>query len=199
MSRARFLGTYVAMLVGVVIVYLAIRSRGLALSPVLPAHAAAAPGSGDSSLASVLLALAVITLLARGLGAVFARWLGQPSVIGEIVAGIVLGPSLLGAAAPSAYAFLLPATATGYLGLLAKVGVVLFMFLVGLELNPSSLRKASRATLAISHASIVFPFLLGSTLALMLYPRYGTAGIGFTTFSLFLGISLSVTAVPYLG
>lgn len=117
MSRARFLGTYVAMLVGAVIVYLAIRNRGLALSPVLPAHPAAAPGSSDSSLASVLLALAVITLLARGLGAVFARWVGQPSVIGEIVAAIVLGPSLLGSAAPGAYAFLVPATVAGVMAL----------------------------------------------------------------------------------
>jgi Kef-type K+ transport system membrane component KefB len=92
----------------------------------------------------------------------------------------------------------LPAGAAGYLGLLAKVGVVLFMFLVGLELHPGELRHASRATLAISHASILVPFLLGSLLALGLYPIYGTAEIGFTTFSLFLGISLSVTAFPVL-
>ncbi len=162
MSRARFVVAYLAMIAVAVGVYLAIRGHGLAIVPAIPLRSTPAGGAAEGTLAAVLLALAVITLLARALGAVFERWLGQPRVIGEIVAGIVLGPSLLGAVAPRAYSLLLPATAAGYLGLLAKVGVVLFMFLVGLELNPSALRKASRATLAISHASIVVPFLLGS-------------------------------------
>jgi Kef-type K+ transport system membrane component KefB len=198
MSRVRFTVAYAGMIVVAVLGYFAIRSRGLGIVPAIAVREAPHAGGGESALAAVLLALAVITLLARAIGAAFERWLGQPRVIGEIVAGIVLGPSFLGAVSPQAYALLLPASAAGYLGLLAKVGVVLFMFLVGLELNASALRRASRATLAISHASIVVPFLFGSLLALWLYPRYGTADVGFTTFSLFLGISLSVTAFPVL-
>jgi Kef-type K+ transport system membrane component KefB len=198
MSRLRFAAAYVAMIVVAAVAYFAIRSQGLGLVPAMPVRAEPTAGLGESALAAVLLALAVITIVARALGAAFERWLGQPRVIGEIVAGIVLGPSVLGAISPRAYALLLPSDAAGYLGLLAKVGVVLFMFLVGLELNPSAIRKASRATLAISHASILVPFLLGSLLALGLYTAYGTADVGFTTFSLFLGISLSVTAFPVL-
>ena len=198
MTRFRFAAAYVAMIVVAVVAYFAIRSQGLGLVPSTPVGHEAPAGAGGSTLAVVLLALAVITILARSLGLAFERWLGQPRVIGEIVAGILLGPSVLGAISPQAYAQLLPASAAGYLGLLAKVGVVLFMFLVGLELNPKALRHASRATLAISHASILVPFLLGSLLALGVYPIYGTADVGFTTFSLFLGISMSVTAFPVL-
>jgi Kef-type K+ transport system membrane component KefB len=198
MARFRFVASYGAMIILAVVAYFGIRSLGSALVPGVLAPSSRASSSGDTSFATVLLALAVITLLARALGAAFERWLGQPRVIGEIVAGIVLGPSLLGAVAPAAYALLLPAGAASYLGLLAKVGVVLFMFLVGLELHPGGLRHASRATLAIAHASILVPFLFGSLLALGLYPHYGTTQVGFTTFSLFLGISLSVTAFPVL-
>jgi Kef-type K+ transport system membrane component KefB len=198
MSRFRFAAAYVAMIVVAVVAYFGIRSWGSALVPGVSTTSTHGSSGGDTSFATVLLALAVITILARALGLVFERWLGQPRVIGEIVAGIVLGPSLLGAVAPAAYALLLPPDAAGYLGLLAKVGVVLFMFLVGLELHAGELRHASRATLAISHASILVPFLLGSLLALGLYPIYATTDIRFTTFSLFLGISLSVTAFPVL-
>ena len=198
MSRLRFAAAYVAMIVVAVGAFFGIRSLGLPLVPGVAVAPAPAPAGAESSFASVLLALALITILARALGLAFERWLGQPRVIGEIVAGIVLGPSVLGAVSPEAYAMVLPASAAGYLGLLAKVGVVLFMFLVGLELNLGAIRHASRATLAISHASIVVPFLLGSLLALGLYPLYATTEIGFTTFSLFLGISLSVTAFPVL-
>jgi Kef-type K+ transport system membrane component KefB len=198
MSRLRFAAAYVTMIVVAVVAYFVIRSQGLAIVPAVAVRASSPAGGGDSALAVVLLALAVITIVARSLGLAFQRWLGQPRVIGEIVAGILLGPSVLGAISPQAYALILPASAAGYLGLLAKVGVVLFMFLVGLELNLVAIRNASRATLAISHASIVVPFLLGSLLALAVYPIYGTADVGFTTFSLFLGISLSVTAFPVL-
>jgi hypothetical protein len=129
---------------------------------------------------------------------VFQRYLRQPPVIGEIVAGLMLGPSLLGAMAPGAYAALLPAAAAPLLGVIAKIGVVLFMFLVGLELDPRRLRGHGHTTLAISHASIVTPFLLGATLALALYPLYSNSSVSFTVFSLFLGVSLSVTAFPVL-
>lgn len=119
-------------------------------------------------------------------------------MIGEVVAGILLGPSLLGRAWPEASGFLLPPEVAPLLGIIAQVGVVLYMFLVGLELNPTYMRKSPHAALAISHASIVVPFLLGASFALYLYPRLGTSDVPFTVFALFLGISMSVTAFPVL-
>ncbi len=168
-----------------------------------PAPALGAPrfgGDGPASLDTmfhVLLALVVVLITARALGAAFRR-IGQPPVIGEVIAGIVLGPSLLGWLAPSAYGFLLPGTIAPYLGVLSQIGVILFMFLVGLELDTGTLRDGTHSTIAISHASIVVPFLLGSGFALWLYPRYSTSDVPFLVFALFLGVSLSVTAFPVL-
>lgn len=149
-------------------------------------------------LGPVLLALAVVTAAARLAGWAFQRFLRQPAVLGEITAGLMLGPSLLGALAPRAQAFLLPPEAAPFLRILAQVGVVLFMFLVGLELDPRSLRHQARATLAISQASIVLPFALGAGLGVLLHGRYAPPGVDFGAFVLFLGVSLSITAFPVL-
>src|SRR5262249_50754153 len=149
------------------------------------------------ALLHVLLAMVVVIGAARLIGALFMK-IHQPPVVGEIVAGILLGPSLLGRAAPGVSAFLLPTAVAPFLGVLSQVGVILYMFLVGLELDPSLLRKRGQATVAISHASIVVPFLLGALLALSLYPRLSMADVPFTCFSLFLGVSMSVTAFPVL-
>ena len=198
--RGRTLLVYAAMLAATALVYLFIRERGEALDA--PARVVAEHGAGavghSSVLAQVLLALATITLAARVLGGLFHRYLRQPAVIGEIVAGLMLGPSLLGSLSPAAYEFLMPASAASYVGVLSKVGVVLFMFLVGLELNPKLLRGKTHTTVAISHASIIAPFTLGAVLALWLYPRYSTSDVSFTAFSLFIGVAMSVTAFPVL-
>ena len=122
----------------------------------------------------------------------------QPQVVGEILAGIVLGPSLLGRLAPGAEGYMFPAAVGPFLNVIAQVGVILYMFLVGLELDPALLRKRGHATVAISHASIMLPFLLGATIALYLYPKLSTSDVPFTCFSLFLGVSMSVTAFPVL-
>jgi Kef-type K+ transport system membrane component KefB len=188
------------MIVAALGIYVWIRGLGSGLVATLPAESAAArrTASGESTLAHVLLSLALITLATRIVGAAFRRFLGQPPVMGEIVAGILLGPSLLGALSPAAQAFVLPADATPVLGMISRIGVVLFLFLVGLELDPRLLRRQPHATVAISHASILAPFLLGAGLALWLYPTHATGDVDFTTFSLFLGVALSVTAFPVL-
>jgi Kef-type K+ transport system membrane component KefB len=149
------------------------------------------------ALMHVLLALTVIIVTARVLGALFAL-AKQPAVIGEVLAGILLGPSLLGRIWPDASAFLLPPTVAPFLSILAQVGVLLYMFLVGLELDLGLMRNRTHATVAISHASIVVPFLLGSGLALVLYTRLATSDVPFTVFALFSGVSMSVTAFPVL-
>lgn len=198
--KARTLVGYVVMLALGAGLFFVVRSTGEQLvAPAAEVGATAAHGPVHSSLLwHVLLALAVILLLARGVGWIFERYLRQPPVMGEIVAGIMLGPSLLGAISPDAASFLLPNEVAPHLGIVAKIGVVLFMFLVGLELDTRLLRGSSHATMAISHASIVAPFLLGASLALYLYPTYSNDQVSFTTFSLFVGVSMSVTAFPVL-
>jgi Kef-type K+ transport system membrane component KefB len=195
------LAVYAAILAATVLGFLAIRVAGEGL-PAPPRAGGAAFGARDaaaagSPLAPVLGALIVVVAAARGLGIAFRR-LGQPPVIGEVVAGIVLGPSLLGWLWPAGAAAHVPAEATPALRVLAEIGVVLFMFLVGLELDLGLIARRTQASVAVSHASIVVPFLLGATLALWIYPVIGTADVPFTVFALFLGVAMSVTAFPVL-
>jgi Kef-type K+ transport system membrane component KefB len=148
-------------------------------------------------LVKVLLALTVITITARVMGWIFARF-NQPAVIGEVVGGILLGPSLLGRIAPGAAAVALPADAAPVLGVIAQLGVILYMFLVGLELDLGVLRTRARATIAISNAGIIVPFMLGLALGWVIYSHYAPPGIDFLPFGLFLGVSMSITAFPVL-
>jgi Kef-type K+ transport system membrane component KefB len=145
----------------------------------------------------VLLALIVVLVTSRALSVLFAR-LGQPAVVGEIVAGIAIGPSVLGRIAPGAARVLIPADAVMPLHVLAQVGVVLFMFLVGLELDTSLLRKRTRESIAISNVSVVLPFALGLLLATWLHPRFAPPRVPLATFALFIAVSMSVTAFPVL-
>lgn len=144
-----------------------------------------------------LIALLVTIVAARLVGWLF-RWMKQPPVIGEIVAGIMLGPSLLGRVAPDASRFVLPADIVPVVGVIAQIGVVLYMFIVGLKLDTNVLRERTRAAIVVSQTSIVAPFLLGALLALWLYPRFSTTDVPFKVFALFLGISMSITAFPVL-
>jgi Kef-type K+ transport system membrane component KefB len=192
---------YGAMLGAAGLLFLWLRELGLGLEAPPPADAGSYGrsdgGPAADALLHVLLALVVILVAARLVGFVFRR-LGQPPVIGEVIAGILLGPSLLGRLAPEAFAFLLPPSVAPLLRVIAEVGVILYMFLVGLELDPAHVRRSPHTALAISHASIVVPFLMGSALALGLYPRLATSDVPFTAFVLFLGVSMSVTAFPVL-
>jgi Kef-type K+ transport system membrane component KefB len=148
-------------------------------------------------LSQLLLALALVIALGQILGWLFRR-IGQPPVIGEVIAGIVLGPSLLGWIWPHAYAFVLPASVAPLLGAVAQLGVILYMFLVGLELNPARLQRRLGATVAISNAGIIVPFTLGVVLAFWLYPRLSTSDVPFMNFTLFIGVAMSITAFPVL-
>jgi Kef-type K+ transport system membrane component KefB len=148
-------------------------------------------------LAHLILQLIVIILTARAIGTLAGR-LGQPQVIGEIAAGVLLGPSLLGWVAPATSGFLFPDASLGILQLLSQIGVLLFMFVVGLELDPSHLRGRAQTAIAVSHFSIIVPFVLGVTLALVLYTPYAPPGVPFHAFALFCGIAMSITAFPVL-
>jgi Kef-type K+ transport system membrane component KefB len=179
-----------------------IRSIGAGLIAPAPAKDAEVFGAAPEAqpvdvLLHLLLALAVVIVAARLVGLFFRR-LGQPPVIGEVIAGIMLGPSLLGRLAPAASAYLLPPSIAPILEIIAQLGVIIYMFVVGLQLDTRYLRRSPSAALSISHASIIIPFLLGSSLALILYPTFSGSAVPFTVFALFMGISMSVTAFPVL-
>jgi Kef-type K+ transport system membrane component KefB len=191
---------YTVMVGLAVLVFFAIRSVGAQLvAPDVASAAPAIPTSAQSvdTLFHLLLALAAIIVCARVVGGLFGR-IHQPPVVGEVLGGIMLGPSLLGRLAPGTFAHLLPASITPFLSLHAQLGVILYMFLVGLELDGRVLRRSGHTTVAISHASIIVPFLLGSGLALIIYPLLSSSAVPFTVFALFIGVSMSVTAFPVL-
>jgi len=197
--RARAAAAYTAMLLGAVALFLLIRSYGESLPPPagsLPRALGPAPATPDL-LWHLLLALTAVIVAGRCLGFLF-RHLGQPPVIGDVVAGILLGPSLLARLAPGPHQYLLPPEIAPFLGVLAQLGVIVYMFLVGVELNSDRLRGHVHASIATSHASILLPFVLGSALALYLYPMFAPGGVPFTHFALFLGIAMSITAFPVL-
>lgn len=148
-------------------------------------------------LVSLLLQVLVVIAAARVCGALFQR-IGQPSVIGEMAAGLILGPSVLGALAPAAQAFVFPAQSLGNLKLLSQLGVILFMFTVGVELNMRQLRQHAHAAVFVSHASILVPFFLGVAFSLLIYRTMAPAGISFSAFALFIGVAMSITAFPVL-
>jgi Kef-type K+ transport system membrane component KefB len=145
----------------------------------------------------LLLALAVAIALGRIMGRL-ARLVGQPPVIGEILAGIMLGPSLLGAVAPAVYRFVLPLEVVPALGAVANLAVVLYMFLVGLELNADAFGGRIKSTVVIAQAGIVVPFVLGVALAVYLYPSLAPPAVSLTHFALFFGVAMSITAFPVL-
>lgn len=151
-------------------------------------------------LATLAAVIGLGNFLALGL-----KKINQPAVIGEVVAGILLGPSVLGMFSPETMHLLIPDALTDPHGLvvaslktIAQLGVVLYMFIVGLELNFYQVGRQAKAAIAISHASIVFPFVLGGALALWLYPMLSTNDVPFTSFALFLGVAMSITAFPIL-
>jgi Kef-type K+ transport system membrane component KefB len=199
-SQGAGTAAYVALLLGAVGLFVLIDAGGsdlVAPAPSAPMSANIDTDGSPNPLLHVLLMLTAVVALGGVLGQLFRR-VGQPAVIGEVVAGLALGPSLLGRVWPEATEFLLPTSVAPVLSVIAQIGVILYMFLIGLELNPGLLKDRTQATLAISHASIVVPFILGAALALILYPRVSSSDVPFTSFALFFGVAMSITAFPVL-
>ena len=145
----------------------------------------------------LILQATVIIVAARLIGAL-ARRLGQPAVIAEVIAGILLGPSLFGRLSPGTFAQLFPKASLPGLSLLSQVGLVFFMFLIGLELDPKLLRGRGKSSFAISAAGIFVPFALGATLAVQIFGSQAEPGVPRISFVLFMGIAMSITAFPVL-
>jgi len=149
------------------------------------------------NLFNLVLQITVILAVCRLTGSLFRKF-HQPRVVGEMFAGILLGPSLLGWIAPHFSTYLFPPSSLGFLNALSQVGVVIFMFLVGLGINPKELKHQGHAAVLVSHVSITAPFVLASLLALYLYPRLSDNSVSFTNFALFMGAAMSITAFPVL-
>lgn len=145
----------------------------------------------------LLLQFIVIIGLARLLGAVFKK-IHQPQVIGEVVAGMLLGPTVLGAIAPRWSEALFPAESLVTISLLSQIGILLFMFTIGLELNLSQVRAMGRQVVLISNVSIVAPFVLGTLVAFYLYPSLSNSESSRIFLPVFVGAAMSITAFPVL-
>jgi Kef-type K+ transport system membrane component KefB len=181
-------------------------SVSASVASVTSAAPAAVPATGLTAvlreklhdpLALLLLQIVVIVLATRLVGSLFVR-MGQPSVIGEMLAGILLGPSLLGWLSPGTLGFLFPASSLSPLKMLSQIGVILFMFLVGMDLDLEHLREKAHSAIVVSHASILLPLLLGVGLSLFLYSSFAPGGVAFSSFALFIGVAMSITAFPVL-
>ena len=146
---------------------------------------------------TLVLQIALVLAVCRLVGTLFLK-IQQPRVVGEMFAGIMLGPSLLGWIFPNASAFIFPAPSLGFLNALSQIGVIIFMFLVGLGINPKELKSYGHAAVLTSHVSITAPFVLASFLAIYLYPRLSDDSVPFTSFALFMGAAMSITAFPVL-
>jgi Kef-type K+ transport system membrane component KefB len=148
-------------------------------------------------LALLLAQIITILIMARTLGWV-CRLIGQPSVIGEVIAGILLGPSFAGTFFPDVSAALFPVKSLPNLNAVSQVGLVVFMFIIGMELDLSMLRKKAADVMIISHASIIIPFASGMTLAYFIFNEFAPNGVPFSSFGLFFGVAMSITALPVL-
>lgn len=150
-----------------------------------------------SSFGLLLLQVIVILIFARLVAWTFTK-MGQPSVVGEILAGIMLGPSVLGWLWPEAFLFLFPESSLHNINLLSQFGLILFMFVIGMELDLEEIKDKLRQSIVIAHSGIIVPFVLGALLSVVLFEEYGGSESTVLTFALFVGISLSVTAFPVL-
>lgn len=147
---------------------------------------------------AILLLQIIVILLVVKLFGWLCKLIGQASVIGEIIAGVVLGPSLLGLYFPEVSAHIFPPSSLQNISLLSQIGLILFMFIVGMELDLKVIKNRAQNAVIISHASIIFPFALGMLLAYFIYEEFTHASVSFMSFALFMGIAMSITAFPVL-
>jgi Kef-type K+ transport system membrane component KefB len=152
--------------------------------------------SSEETFGRLMLAIAVVVLAARLVGTAIARF-NQPRVMGEVLAGILLGPTLLGAVWPAAKDYLFPPDIVPLLSAAASIGLAFYLFLVGMELDPRLLRERYREAAFISNTSVAFPMALGFIVALPLYRVLGP-DVRYTPFALFMAVAMSITAFPVL-
>ena len=148
-------------------------------------------------LSLLLIQILLIIVVSKAFGMLLTK-LGQQTVVGEIIAGIVLGPSVMGLLFPHFFQLIFPADSLNTLQFLSQIGLAFFMFIIGMDLDLDIIKKKAQDAILVSNVSIAFPFILGIILAYYLYLPYAPAGVSFLPFALFIGISLSITAFPVL-
>jgi Kef-type K+ transport system membrane component KefB len=206
MKRASSILYYVSTLAALLLIIFFVLNAGKHLEPQsIVAVTASVKASPPSSLASafshplaVFIMQLIIIIIASRICAYLFKKIGQPAVMGEIVAGIILGPSLLGMLIPGFTDTIFPASSLGNLHMLSQIGLILFMFVIGMELDINVVKRKAGTAFMISHASIVLPYALGVLLSYFLYSRFAPTNIPFYAFSLFIGVALSITAFPVL-
>jgi len=151
----------------------------------------------SSPLSILLVQIIIIIIFSRILGLTIGK-IGQPIVIGEIIAGIILGPSFLGSLFPETFNFIFPKSSLNNLQLFSQFGLVLFMFIIGMEIDTKLVRKKLNSAVIISFTGIIFPYFLGILLSYFIYASFAMPSVNFTTFALFIGIAMSITAFPVL-
>ncbi|MDR0536625.1 MAG: cation:proton antiporter [Tannerellaceae bacterium] len=144
-----------------------------------------------------LLQMIIILIVSRFFAYLFMK-LKQPTVLGEILAGIALGPSILGIIWPEASAFIFTESSLSTISIVSSIGLILFMFTIGMELDVKKVRKKLKETILISHAGIIMPLAIGVVIAYFAYEKYAEHETPFFAFALFVGISMSITAFPVL-
>jgi Kef-type K+ transport system membrane component KefB len=190
---------YTSLVGGPILIILVVLHIGQGMYVSEPIASTVAPEKGVNlpDLTKFLIQMIVILGMARLVGGLFG-FLRQPQVMGEIVAGILLGPSLFGAFFPVFSKQVFPDASLNLLSGLSYLGLIIYMFLVGLHVDLQSLLRHRRTALITSHVSIIFPFMLAALAALYLYPKLSGASVPFSHFTLFLGTGMSVTAFPVL-
>ena len=206
-QRAKSLISILLLLLFISLIFIIIQAgKGLEIgSAIRSIKATEAPQQGwDAVLESFrhplpifILQLIVIIIASQVCGFLF-RKMGQPAVMGEILAGILLGPSLLGSLVPEFNTFVFPPESLLNLQMLSQIGLVLFMFVIGMELDLNIIKSKARAAMYISNASIIIPYLLGVVVSYFIYQDYAPRDIPFYAFALFMGIAMSITAFPVL-
>ncbi|MFI5003417.1 MAG: cation:proton antiporter [Solirubrobacterales bacterium] len=163
----------------------------------LPEHLAATrQRTAENTVVAFFIAVVIVMLFARLCGSLMPK-IRQPRVMGEVLAGILLGPTLFGALAPHLQATIFAPDIVPYIGVTANLGLIFYMFLIGLEVDLGQLRGRARVTLAVSNTALLVPLMLGMLVALPLYPLLAP-DIRFAAFALFVGVSMSITAFPVL-
>jgi Kef-type K+ transport system membrane component KefB len=151
----------------------------------------------EHPLSLLLIQIIVIVISSKLLASLMSK-IGQPVVIGEVIAGILLGPSVLGHFWPAVSQFIFQPASLPNLNFLSQLGLILFMFIIGMELDIQLLKHKAHTAVVVSHASIIIPFAMGVSLAYFIYERFAPPDISFLAFGLFMGIAMSITAFPVL-
>ena len=163
----------------------------------LPEHLSATKlRTAENTVVAFFIAIVIVMLFARLCGSLMPR-IGQPRVMGEVIAGILLGPTLFGVLAPQLQSQIFASDIVPYIGVAANLGLIFYMFLIGLEVDLGQLRSRARMTLAVSNTALLVPLMMGMLVALPLYPLLAP-DIRFAAFALFVGVSMSITAFPVL-